>query len=429
MCLPDTMKANLKLRAIHGPSCTWLSVFVFQCCFQLSASLIYWTAYVEVRYVDSVSNETVGSICECGVFGVDSPLVSASGLLVLPNSDPLACSRNTTFTAKHQPWIALIKKGDCKYSQKIQAAQRQGASAVVIYNIDGTGNNTELMAHSDAKGIVAIMVGNILGTEMVDLVKNGSDVYVAIAVAKPHGLWYRSSWAYPLSYTLIGLTTMTLFYFAFLFIKRMYRNQQFRKQVVQHSVTQKSVEFRVKFRNLPHSVVSFISVQMEMKRENEKAIAKLEVRTLRTGDPEVESEDVSCVVCTDSFKHNEKVTILPCRHFYHKKCIEPWLLEHPTCPMCKFHILKYKIDEESDEPPSSSSPSSDTFHLTVIRTEQLHTSDSESTPALFSVHFCSSVMISGLPERDELQNTFHCIEICFLYTHSSIDTFNLYQLL
>ncbi len=34
-----------------------------------------------------------------------------------------------------------------------------------------------------------------------------------------------------------------------------------------------------------HSVVSFISVQKEMKRENKKAIAKLEVRTLRTGDP------------------------------------------------------------------------------------------------------------------------------------------------
>uniref|UniRef100_A0A8C1YBS5 Si:dkeyp-86f7.4 n=1 Tax=Cyprinus carpio TaxID=7962 RepID=A0A8C1YBS5_CYPCA len=379
MCLPDTMKANLKLRAIHGPSCTWLSVFVFQCCFQLSASLIYWTAYVEVRYFDRVSNETVGSICECGVFGVDSPLVSASGLLVLPNSDPLACSRNTTFTAKHQPWIALIKKGDCKYSQKIQAAQRQGASAVVIYNIDGTGNNTELMAHSDAKGIVAIMVGNILGTEMVDLVKNGSDVYVAIAVAKPHGLWYRSSWAYPLSYTLIGLTTMTLFYFAFLFIKRMYRNQQFRKQV------------------------------MEMKRENEKAIAKLEVRTLRTGDPEVESEDVSCVVCTDSFKHNEKVTILPCRHFYHKKCIEPWLLEHPTCPMCKFHILKYKIDEESDEPPSSSSPSSDTFHLAVIRTEQLHTSDtlgrpSDSGPEIQTQHIYENLAFEEETERMEHQD-------------------------
>ncbi|XP_016113688.1 E3 ubiquitin-protein ligase RNF133-like [Sinocyclocheilus grahami] len=310
------MKANLKLRAVHGRSCIWLSVFVFQCCFQLSASLIYWTAYVEVRYFDSVSNETVGSIY------------------------PLACSRNTTFTAKHQPWIALIKKGNCTYSQKIRAAQRQGASAVVIYNIDGTGNDTNLMAHSDAKDIVAIMVGNILGTEMAKLVKNGSDVYVAIVVANPRGLWYSSTWAYSLSFTFIGVTTITMFYFAFLFIKRMYRNQQLRKQ------------------------------EMEMKRENEKAIAKLEVRTLRTGDLEVESEDVSCVVCTDSFKHNEKVTVLPCRHLYHKKCIEPWLLEHPTCPMCKFHILKYKIDEESDDPPSSS----DTFRLAVIRTEQLHTS-------------------------------------------------------
>ncbi|XP_059372816.1 RING finger protein 148 [Carassius carassius] len=343
------MKANLKLRTGHGRSCIWLSVFVFQCCFQLSTSLFFWTAYVEVRYFDSVSNETVGSICECGVFGVDSPIVSASGLLVLPNSDPLACSKNTTFTAKQQPWIALIKKGDCTYSQKIRAARRQRASAVVIYNIDGTGNNTELMSHSDATNIVAIMVGNILGTEMADLVNKGSDVYVAIAVAKTHGWWYSSTWAYSLSFTFIGITAITLFYFAYLFIKRMYRNQQLKKQ------------------------------EMEMKRENEKAIAKLEVRTLRTGDPEVESEDVSCVVCTESFRHNEKVTVLPCRHFYHKKCIEPWLLEHPTCPMCKFHILKYKIDEEIDVPPTSSSPSSDTFHLSVIRTEQLHISDSRNT--------------------------------------------------
>uniref|UniRef100_A0A671KZW0 Si:dkeyp-86f7.4 n=1 Tax=Sinocyclocheilus anshuiensis TaxID=1608454 RepID=A0A671KZW0_9TELE len=293
-----------------------MNIILTSCCFQLSASVIYWTAYVEVRYFDSVSNETVGSICECGVFGADSPLDSASGLLVLPNSDPLACSRNTTFTAKHQPWIALIKKGNCAYSQKIRAAQRQGASAVVIYNIDGMGNDTNLMAHSDAKDIVSIMVGNILGTGMSNLVKNGSDVYVAIVVANPRGLWYSSTWAYSLSFTFIGVTTITMFYFAFLFIKRMYRNQQLRKQEVQCSAAQKSVEFRVKFRNLTHS-------------------------------------DVSCVVCTDSFKHNEKVTVLPCRHLYHKKCIEPWLLEHPTCPMCKFHILKYKVSVARPAEPSS----------------------------------------------------------------------------
>ncbi len=29
-----------------------------------------------------------------------------------------------------------------------------------------------------------------------------------------------------------------------------------------------------------------------------------------------------------------------CSHFFHKSCIEPWLLEHRTCPMCKCDILK-----------------------------------------------------------------------------------------
>lgn len=29
------------------------------------------------------------------------------------------------------------------------------------------------------------------------------------------------------------------------------------------------------------------------------------------------------------------------RHEYHKVCIDPWLLEHRTCPMCKLDILKH----------------------------------------------------------------------------------------
>lgn len=27
-------------------------------------------------------------------------------------------------------------------------------------------------------------------------------------------------------------------------------------------------------------------------------------------------------------------------HLFHKNCIDPWLLEHRTCPMCKCDILK-----------------------------------------------------------------------------------------
>uniref|UniRef100_A0A8C2JB70 PA domain-containing protein n=1 Tax=Cyprinus carpio TaxID=7962 RepID=A0A8C2JB70_CYPCA len=114
-------KKNHHTDTVHGRSCIWLSVLVFQYCFHLSASLIYWTAYVKLRYFDRVSNETVGSICECGM--------SASKF----RSSAMDCPD---------------KKGNCTYSQKIQAAQREGASAVVIYNIDRIGNGTNVMAHS-----------------------------------------------------------------------------------------------------------------------------------------------------------------------------------------------------------------------------------------------------------------------------------------
>lgn len=29
------------------------------------------------------------------------------------------------------------------------------------------------------------------------------------------------------------------------------------------------------------------------------------------------------------------------RHEFHKICVDPWLLEHRTCPMCKMDILKH----------------------------------------------------------------------------------------
>lgn len=37
------------------------------------------------------------------------------------------------------------------------------------------------------------------------------------------------------------------------------------------------------------------------------------------------------------------------RHDFHKNCIDPWLLEHHTCPLCKSRVLKqfgYVVSED-----------------------------------------------------------------------------------
>uniref|UniRef100_A0A7N6A0J5 RING-type domain-containing protein n=2 Tax=Anabas testudineus TaxID=64144 RepID=A0A7N6A0J5_ANATE len=71
-----------------------------------------------------------------------------------------------------------------------------------------------------------------------------------------------------------------------------------------------------------------------------KAISKLQVRTIRKGDQETEADFDNCAVCIEGYKANDVVRILPCRHLFHKSCVDPWLLDHRTCPMCKMNILK-----------------------------------------------------------------------------------------
>ncbi|CAD6187880.1 unnamed protein product [Caenorhabditis auriculariae] len=69
-----------------------------------------------------------------------------------------------------------------------------------------------------------------------------------------------------------------------------------------------------------------------------KALARIPTRPVKTGDEELETD---CAVCLDPYQLHDIIRILPCKHAYHKSCIDPWLLEHRTCPMCKADILKY----------------------------------------------------------------------------------------
>ncbi|XP_061596105.1 E3 ubiquitin-protein ligase RNF128a isoform X2 [Cololabis saira] len=308
-----------------------------------SAAMVFWTAVVEKSYLNS-NNETVDKYCECGVYGRNSPLDKASGIVMLPKGDPKGCGPGPVYSrnSSSPPWIALVKRGNCTFSEKILAAKRQGAAGVVVYNVDDSGNSTTHMSHSDADDIVAIMVGNIQGVEIVRLVANGTDVQLLIDVGSPHGPWMESYWLYFLSIAFFIVTAASITYFVFISANRLY------------------------------SLTRHKHAERRLKSEAKRAIAKLQLRKLKKEDEEITNDIYMCAVCIESYKPSEVVTVLTCNHIFHKACIEPWLLERRTCPMCKCDILKaLGVEDDTKEHVSAELPP-DVTVITVTATEPIY---------------------------------------------------------
>lgn len=47
---------------------------------------------------------------------------------------------------------------------------------------------------------------------------------------------------------------------------------------------------------------------------------------------------VVCAICREKLAPSERLSELPCRHYYHKDCISSWLTNRNTCPLCRHKV-------------------------------------------------------------------------------------------
>ncbi|XP_078401755.1 E3 ubiquitin-protein ligase RNF149-like [Cetorhinus maximus] len=279
----------------------------------------WYTAFVSTAYLDPDTNMTVSASSESGRYGDSSPKDSVQGVIGIPrtNRDQLGCDPSTEYFIPRsgEPWIALIARGNCTFKEKILNAAKKMASAVVIYNFLGTGNATVTMNHIGTGNTVAIMIGNSKGMEILELVRRGIPVIMSITVGTRHVQEWMSSQS--VVFVIIAFITMmiiSLAWLIFYYIQRfLYAGSQFSSQNKKNKNNRK---------------------------EAKKAISKLQLHTVEHGVREIDLDIDGCAVCIEVYKSRDVVRILPCKHVFHRICIDPWLLEHRTCPMCKLDVIK-----------------------------------------------------------------------------------------
>ncbi|XP_044509431.1 E3 ubiquitin-protein ligase SDIR1-like isoform X2 [Mangifera indica] len=77
------------------------------------------------------------------------------------------------------------------------------------------------------------------------------------------------------------------------------------------------------------------SVGSSMQQTSSLGPAEKKVDTAIVGGSLKGEDELACTVCLEQVNIGETVRSLPCLHQFHVNCIDPWLRQQGTCPVCK----------------------------------------------------------------------------------------------
>lgn len=276
----------------------------------------YVGATVNATVLDAKGHAVHMMSSDDGKYSQNSPKIDVRGVVIAPAPhhgvvDRQGCDPNTRFLVPPRTvhWVALLQRGNCTFKEKILKATAFNATAVLIYN--NSTEKTVMMGHEGTGDTVAVMIMESYGKEILAHLERNLTVVATVMVGQRSATKNinRGSLVF-VSISFIVLMIISSAWLIFYFIQKIrYTNARDRSQ-----------------RRLGDAA--------------KKAIGKLTTRTVKKGDKETDPDFNHCAVCIEAYQLNDVVRILPCKHVFHKVCVDPWLNEHCTCPMCKLNILK-----------------------------------------------------------------------------------------
>nr|XP_036859744.1 E3 ubiquitin-protein ligase RNF43 isoform X3 [Manis javanica] len=70
-----------------------------------------------------------------------------------------------------------------------------------------------------------------------------------------------------------------------------------------------------------------------------------------------------CAICLEEFSEGQELRVISCLHEFHRACVDPWLHQHRTCPLCMFNIVEGDSFSQSLGPSRSYQEPGRRLHL------------------------------------------------------------------
>lgn len=302
------------------------------------------------------------------------------------------------------PWIALVRRGGCSIELKITNAVHQGANGLIIYNNRDSLSLQNLRVTREYQSLISIVFTyKWKGEELATILDFGTRIVAELSVANPcvaiNHDHERNMQLVSISFLCFIVLTISLAWMIFYYVQR-HRDLLAKER---------------KARGYSEA--------------EEKALKDIPTKTLKPNDKLLKDENECCPICIDPYRASEVVRTLVCSHEFHKDCIDPWLLENRTCPMCKKDILHHYgsvflgsqesiIQVVADEAQRLAGPSSPAIQVVVVANRRTPTPSPMPSPTRLQ-------MTSPHPDMDILTEKVQPTNrdaVCFAQSCSSLLT-------